>query len=248
MSTLWIFGDSYGAPLSNDDSVHHPWVWHIRLARQLGCSKYRNECQHGVSNEYIQYKISQNAKDIKSEDTVVIISTSITRRWFIYDKPQISNFLQLMNLSDFMDKSHENAVKLYYSELAHYDHFSLDFQRFLGWIHYMSDKNQWNALVIPGFEEEGFPVSHQYTVQGSLFDVSSKEFDSIDTRDWFYSKYCKGYDKRAGHLIKDNHEILSNKIFNTLTSSVPLDLSSEFKTNIITKDNIPAIQHQFLNP
>jgi hypothetical protein len=246
MSKLWIFGDSYGVPYNKNKEVID-WGWTYKLGKSLGVNQYCNCSEIGASNEYTVNRILKYKNEIAKDDFVVVISTSITRKWFIPDKPWVSNY-QTGKLSNHLSSVQIDAI-LNYTEYLHNQKADIMyFHQFLGWVHYMTDLHHWNVIVIPGFEEEGYPISHKYQVSGSLFDVCMNEFESSRESEWFYSThYADGFDSRLGHLIKDNHEILSTRLYNTFVSKMPLDLRKGFIEKIISKKNINQIEDQFIN-
>jgi len=246
MSKLWIFGDSYGVHLNQQPGVvGNPWFWGYQLAKKLECKKYSNISQLGVANEYIQNSIMLEKNNIRSGDYVVIISTSMSRKWFFEDIPHSANFY-VDNYKDIVGWKRNQAVIKYAQQLMHEEQLISQFHQFLGWVHYMTDLHDWNVIVIPGFEEEGYPISHKYQVTGSLFNICMNEFESRTESEWFYQKFCQGRDNRLGHLIKDNHEILSTKLYNTFTFKTQLNLHEGFIEKVISKKNINQMEDQFI--
>jgi len=241
LSKLWVFGDSYGVSLSHSID----WFWADIVKNKLKCDEHINSCVLGAANDYTQYCIMKQEVNIKSDDYVIIISTGIERKWFFFDKPHTGNFF-CSNLKELVGKDAEFAIRQYITHLINPKAIYINFYQFLGWVHYTTTKNNWNVLVIPGFEEKDYPISHKYKVKGSLFDVCNNEFCTDSDNLWFYRDYCKGRDCRSGHLIKDNHEILANKITNTFLNSETLDLTTGFKNKIISKNSIELLKDQFI--
>lgn len=241
MSKLWIFGDSYGVQLNRSID----WFWADQLAAKLECSYLINRCVLGAANDFTQYRIMREEENISSEDYVVVISTCIDRKWFFKEAPYAGNFF-CNNLEDLVGKESAKAVEQYVLHLMNPETVYINFHQFLGWIHYKTDLKDWNLIVIPGFEEKGYPISHRYNVTGSLFDVCNSEFSSNDDQLWYYRDHCRGRDQRSGHLIRDNHDILAKKIYKTFKNSCQLDLTSEFKSKMISKSNINFLKDQFV--
>jgi hypothetical protein len=244
MKKLWVFGDSYGIHAEHDPSAVNTWFWAHELAQKLKCVEYHNYSQMGIGNDYIQHLIMECASIISPDDYVIIISTSISRKWFIKDKPWLSNFY-VNNLLNYTNPSVVTAINQYLLHLHNPKVDEINFHQFLGWVHYATDKHQWNTIVIPGFDEESYPVSHKYSVKGSLFDICKNEFTSSIDGEWYYTTHCQGRDKRSGHLLKVNHEILSEKVFDVFTKNKELDLSSGFKEGLISRNSIHLLKDQF---
>lgn len=244
MSTMWVFGDSYGVHIVQDPKEIHEWFWSYDLGKKLNCTKYCNYSQLGISNNLIQSSIIDHQENIKPDDYVIVITTSISRQWFFKDKPWLSNIFQTTNLSKILDYNSINALQYYARYLYNPANDALQFHQFLGWIHYMTNKNNWNLIVIPGFEEEGYPVSNLYQVTGSLFDICFNEFENKEAEVWFYEKYSNGRDRRAGHLLRNNHKILSEKVYDTFTKKELLNLSNGFHQKIISKNCTHLFENQ----
>lgn len=243
MKKLWVFGDSYGVHIAQDPTSVTPWFWAYDLAKKLKCDQYENHCQMGVSNEYIHYMIKKYEDQIKEDDYVIVITTSVLRKWFFEDRPFISNFY-INNFNENVSREEFESVRRYVVHLNNPNLNDIYFEDFLGWLHFKSIKNNWNALIIPGFEGEGFSISYKYTVKGSLVDICSNEFFSDEDAKWFYDIYSCRRDARAGHLIKDNHKILCDKIYNTFTNNDTLDLRKDFFEKVIKKDNKDFLKDQ----
>jgi len=240
---IWIFGDSYGTHLANDKLKITPWYWAYSLGKRLGCTEYKNFSQWGVGNDFIHYVIDLHSEEISPEDYVVVVSSSVSREWLIKDEPTVSNYF-VNDLHRFVSKDQYNAIISYVKHLQFQKKTELNFKKMLGSIHYMTDKFNWNSIIIPGFEHNGFPVSHKYSVNGSLFDVCYNEFKTTKDQEWFYNHFSKHIDRRAGHLIKNNHKILEDKLYNTFTNNAVLDLTTDFEEKIISKNNLDFLENQ----
>jgi len=246
MKKLWIFGDSFGVHVAQDPKELTPWFWAYDLAKKLGCDQYENHCQMGVSNEYIHHMINDQKDNISKDDYVIVITTSIIRKWFFKDRPFLANFY-INNFNENVTREEFESVRRYVVHLNNPELNNIYFEDFLGWLHFNSIKRNWNMIIIPGFESEGFSICHRYKVIGSLIEICSNEFDTEEDSKWFYDEYSKGRDRRAGHLIKDNHKILSEKVYNTFANDSVLDLSKDFIQKVISKDNKGFLDNQVSN-
>jgi hypothetical protein len=243
MSKIWIFGDSYGTHLANNNQKITPWFWAYSLGKRLNCTEYKNFSQWGVGNDYIHHEIDLHAEEISPQDYVIVITSSSSREWLIEEQPTFSNFY-VDDLHKHVSRDQYNAIVGYANNLQFYRKSQLNFKKMLGSIHYMTDKFNWNLIAIPGSEHDGFPVSHRYTVKGSLFDVCYNEFKSKQDTEWFYNKFSNTIDRRAGHLTKNNHKILEDKLYNTFTNNKILDLTTSFEEKIISKNNTEFLENQ----
>lgn len=238
MSKLWILGDSYGAHVYTDEKFKTPWFWAQQICEKLGCDHYYNFCQPGIANEFTQQVLNNSIEKISSDDYVILISTQPQRQWFFDKYPHMANYYNL-NFLETVGREKANAVRQYAMYLESDRRIINSFNQFLGWVHYFTDKHNLNLIVVPGFEssEGGFPISHLYNVKGSLLDVSNNEFSSHDDDNWFRNQFCgDGFDWRAGHLLKDNHYILADKIYNTFINKEELNLNDGFKKKVVNKN------------
>jgi hypothetical protein len=72
-------------------------------------------------------------------------------------------------------------------------------------------------------------------VEGTLFKTSSSEFDSEETA----AKYrAETSDLRYNHFSEVNHNILADKVIKFFNTGETVDLTSDFKTGMYTKDTI----------
>lgn len=234
MSKLWIFGDSYGYLDQDKYERSKDWHWISLLANEFTNSKFITLSHHGAANEWIYYQFKQHLDLITENDYVVVISTQYDRRWFFPDNVGASNLLIQNYDTDKLSRDKKNAVKGYIEHLMNPLLGPLMFDMFCYSLHYLAGIKNLNLLIVPGFEEEGFPLSGKYTVTGSLFDVCKNEIKTKTTEAWydFISKKHHGLDPRLGHLSKENHIVLYEKIKNTFYKGKILDLTLGFYEEI----------------
>lgn len=234
MKKLWVFGDSYGYLDQDRYEQSKDWHWIPVLSKELTNHKFITLSQYGAANEWIYYQFRQHLDNIKEDDYVVVISTQFDRRWFFQDNVGASN-LSVSNIdSDRLTSEQVNAVKQYLIYLRNPLFGPLSFEMFCFSIHYLSSLKKLNLLILPGFEESGFPISGKYTVTGSLFDVCKKEIKGNSNEAWynFIHKKHQGNDPRFGHLSKENHFVLAQKLKNTFLKNDVLDLTCGFSEEI----------------
>jgi hypothetical protein len=235
MSKLWIFGDSYGALTSDQYNDSKEWHWISVLSKTITTNKVVSVCHHGASNEWIFLQFREHISHIAKDDLVIVISTNIDRRWFFYDNVGASN-LNVLNASiSKLSKEQKNAVEQYLLYLRNPVISPLLFDQFCNSLHYIAEKNKFNLLILPGFEEKGFPISGKYSVTGSLFDVCKNEIRGKTVEKWakFISTKHNGDDPRIGHLSEINHLVLANKLINTFQTGQLLDLNTGFHEEIL---------------
>lgn len=231
MKKLWIFGDSYAVSHKGDYTDH----WASSLAQKLDCRKLEIQAHNGAANEWIFFQFREHLTQISSDDYVVFISTQVNRRWFFTDDVGSSNYaIKNLNTNNLSNEK-KVALKYYMTYLDNDLMNSIIFDNMCNAVHYISEKNNLNLLILPGFEERGYPISGKYTVIGSLFDVCVNEINGKHVDYWsdFISKTHKGLDPRVGHLSWDNHNTLSEKIADTFLERKVLNLEQGFKEDFL---------------
>lgn len=233
MSKLWIFGDSYGTITPEQYANCKEWHWISVLANTVADNKFMSICHYGASNEWIFLQFREHIQYIAEGDLVIVISTNIDRRWFFYDNVGSSN-LSVANVSN-LSKEQITAIEQYILHLRNPVISPLLFDQFCHSLHYIAEKNKFNLLILPGFEERGFPISGKYSVTGSLFDVCKNEISGKTVENW--SKYIatkyNGDDPRIGHISEINHSVLAKKLIDTFNTGHPLDLNTGFHEEIL---------------
>jgi hypothetical protein len=234
MKKLWVFGDSYGYLDQDRYEKSKDWHWISLLANQLADGKFITLSHYGAANEWIYYQFKKHVNEMTENDHVVIISTQFDRRWFFPDNVGASNLLISNYDTDTLSRDQKNAVKEYLNHLRNPLLGPLMFDMFCYSLHYLAAIKNLNLLIVPGFEEEGFPLSGKYIVKGSLFDVCKNEIKTKTVDAWynFIGQKHKGLDPRFGHLSKENHVVLAEKIKNTFLKNEVLDLTLGFHEEI----------------
>ena len=231
MKKLWLFGDSYAVQWNNKNLIH----WATILTEKLNCRSIEIRAHNGAPNEWIYCQYLDHKDQISTEDYVVFVSTQMHRRWFFPDDIGSSNF-NVTNLTvNNISVEQKKALEYYMMYLNNDTMAGLFFDSICNALHYTSLKNNINLLIVPGFEEKGFPISGRYRVNGSLFDVCMNEIKGKNLNSWhdYIAKKHQGIDPRCGHISTENHYILSEKIYNTFMNNDLLDLNSGFKEEFL---------------
>lgn len=236
-ATLYVFGDSFAASPDHymsvdpqkgnanfhdslgsgywgfvDGTVHPTYIEDV--GNRLGCTQISWNSLPGASNDYIFNEIYFNYKNVSVNDYAVIVFTNMNRRWFF--EANQSN----LTATETLDFAH---VKTY---LKYLQNDRLDTIITLGYIlatHSLL-KDRCQHVILPAYP---IPITD---VKGSLNDVSKNEI--LGSQDaWL--QLIAGFDPRINHLSISNHRILSTKIYNYFKNNIPIDLTTEFQTNII---------------
>jgi hypothetical protein len=240
---LYIFGDSFSVPDAHKNEVIGPkglmtfmpleknWT-RIVSESIIGDDNHVNDAVLGCSNEYILHTLRDRESSFKSSDCVIIQLTSYYREWFFEDKPGMANFINAKFVPGVhVTKEQANALEMYkrhlYSDhrlLLHYDAI-LDAINFRTMLYAQQGIR---CLVLPGFH-------NVIGVEGTMFKTSSSEFDSEETAAIYRAETG---DLRYNHFSEVNHKILADKVIDFFNTGKTVDLTSDFKTGMYTKDNI----------
>lgn len=227
--TLWLYGDSF-TELKNKTIPHDPW--YKILAEKLGVERVMNRGESGIANTRIAELFWNDIHDHQPEDFVLSQLTESSRIWFFEDRPDLSNWQNMLLFFNVISKEQKNAVEQY---LKYLDNAKRDYaiDRSIGFS--LMAASRARSRVFSAFDE----IPGQ---KGTLLEVSVKEFpgDSYQEQFEILSKVSQkeGYgDYRINHLSKVNHQILADKLYNWFTlDNEPLDFSTNFKEKIIQKD------------
>jgi hypothetical protein len=230
MPKIWTFGDSFSTqdmpPTDENPSgtPNHP-SWLEYTSQGLGITEAIVHANYGVSNDWIFDQFKENIELMESGDYVIIQTTQKHRQWFFED-PCVSNYW-LRDLEKHVSKDELDAVHKY---IAHLQSDKVDDLRYIQFCLALERISQIAAhlriLVLPGF----FGVNG---VNGTLISICDDEFDN-DVKPMMRSyDQNSGKDPRLNHMSGPNHEILGNKIVEFFKNGTVIDLTSDFKKNIL---------------
>ena len=261
-SRVGYFGDSFVDDKFNWDticaSMNPENLWTNVLAKRLNIP-YLNHAHAGTGLDHIltrlQFELLNN--NIGSDDLIILGLTSWDRKWLVRDQPEVSHIINLQydhfwqhflgatppkerpKLKKQMEIAWEYYVHSWNNTLSYIEHSA--FHSHLIWLR---DNFNLSLIVIPTFEplivhgKEYCPDPNKghYEVTGFLNNASLNEFagDYEKRRDHYvWNVWGKnGIDRRANHLSLENHDILADKIYNTLMHNDPLDLEENFIKDI----------------
>lgn len=236
MKTGWFFGDSFlvGASLHWESETIPNWFWPTQVGNNISeLYDGRFVAMPGVSNEWIMNSMKQYESDMKPNDYLIVVSTSKDRRWFIEDKPHVSN-LHINSLGSMVTKKQHRALTYYLEEFydQHNKLSELYEEQFLIWCRWFANKNNLKLCLLPGFAHTDLHTS----VNGTLFEIDKDEFINDTLRIDLFLKLWNGRDRRIGHLHEDNHTVLAQKIVRYFKYNEPIDLYTGFRTKIFNTE------------
>lgn len=246
---LYVFGDSFthdikDIELSNDmrrkvglfppfQPLEHNWI-NLVSKKLTGSIEHVNDSMAGCANEYIFHKLMNRMAEFKEGDYVIVSLTASNRRWLVERCPHLANWSNCKFEPDIEGSvtKEENKAILQYARYLHSDIASNSIYNAFVWSTIYAARSVEHLgvkfLILPGFDSIA-------GVTGNLVNVSSAEFDNVETLNQYYLKTT---DSRWNHFSEINHIILAEKVCDYFTDFKMIDLTTGFKTNIYTKDNI----------
>ena len=240
MSKLWVFGDSYSIPTgfinsesgirAKIDSEVYTTTWVDQVVEKLDISDLNLYSSFGVANEWIFKQVMEQSNNFNPEDYVIVQLTNGNRHWWFPELPTESNLPQIVSHPDW-SKEKRKAIELHLKYLQNDNMDNLIYSSIIYSFMYIK-------LALPGLKLLFLPGWGRApeTIGNLTVDVCDKEFDSKKTQQNFYNK--TGFDSRLNHMSIENHYILADKVGDYFINQTPVDLTTGFKTNIYTKNNV----------
>lgn len=234
MPKLFVIGDSFTS-LSTEEEYRNHRLWTIQLSKKLKSDLFCWGCP-GSSQDWLMTALHNSKNEITSEDYLVLVFTHPTRFWFFDDQPDICNpFID--EFDHIVGYERAQAVINYYKYIQRDSLDLLHQEARLGCIANMSRVRGWrNPVIINAFETDY--LQNDFTnltiAKGSLTQgPSQKELEDYTT---IMNIFTEIRDPRYNHLCLDNHDVLADKLYETLVNNVELDLTQGFFEGIIKKD------------
>lgn len=258
MSKLYIVGDSFSAVSTTQQESD--LVWYKLLAEKLGVSQTINNSIIGAAQDFALYSLQDWRDVITPDDHLIVILTHPGRFWFKEADPSTTKYDNIVGYEHLHDPNVITAIKYYVGYLQRQSLDTVWLENRLAWIAYNAHLCNWKKpLIIFAFPQAISQAAQEYPnikySRGSLTDeVSNPEIKippKVFNTDQDFNDYVKvlddvnnGIDVRFNHLCLSNHAILAEKIYQTLTNDVLLDLSTGFKQEIF--NSATAIDPEFI--
>jgi len=240
MNRLFVVGDSFSADNLVQGDPYKAWYRQTADKLNLKCD---NHSLIGSSQDWCWWKLAQNITELTPQDQIVVVITHPGRFWFFDDKPQMTNY-QILNIDDELNQEQLDAVKKF---IMHVQRPPLDIQmqsHRLGWldaqIRLHKLKPAQVVCAFPIFIQEQFNFKeHVNWLNYENIHVSKGDLISIERREYTEgtdeNKLWQGYDCRYNHLIKQNHEVLSDLLVEAIKNNTSVDLTQydKFTSNLI---------------
>ena len=237
---LHVFGCSFSTSHRHKDSligqagknpkfepIEHTWT-ELVSKHLIGTTEHNNTALCGVGNDFIFDTFTNTLPKIQNGDYVIIQTTSFLREWMFEDRPEMSNFLSAKyDVGIHVSQEEANTLELYrqhlYSEHKQKIMYNAFMQAFFSWAIPFGEINV-KMLILPGFHKiDG--------VEGVLADPSHREIGNDKAVQKHMAK--TGGDNRYNHFSEVNHKILANKVIKFFDNATPVDLNTDFITDIV---------------
>lgn len=261
---LHIYGDSFGSFIQPDEHWQRLKLpdenlyWQKRLQVKLGCDELVNNSRNGSSLDFTQWLFNENLSEISKDDYIIVIHTEASRRWFIEDYPNITNFQSFIKFPGgeinwpFIDivTGHRSGDKVkmrkqieiatdYCLHVADPGMEDLYGSAISSWFKEFQ-REGYKLINIPAYNVNSVTEWNTgFNTTGLLEHVSINEFVPDENNDarMSFIKVTAGQDGRVGHLSIVNHDIFLDKVYNSFINGDNLELDTGFESSFITKDN-----------
>lgn len=236
--TLYVIGDSFSIPPKETDSTP---TWPQLVARglktQLGQTVVlENHSVMGCSQDYI-WEVLQGILEhrITSQDYLVIALTHPSRFWYFDRLPELTNS-NIIDLDSIVSKDEAKAIEYFIRYIQRPRLDLIHINNRMGYLAYQVLKRKLNRPVIMKCFGQDVDQAETWPeinwAKGVLMDdVQQWEFEDIDAdRD---AKFWYGLDGRYNHMCLSNHQILADKLVNSLIADSACDLTQGFVKGLI---------------
>ena len=263
---LHIYADSFGSFTHPDEHWQRSELpdendfWQKALQVKLGCDELVNQSVNGTSLDFIQWRFKNTLNEISKDDYIIVIHTEPSRRWFIEDFPNVTNFQSFVKFpsaeinwpwielisaggipSGDKAKFHQQVkvARDYCVFVANSELEDLYGSTIVSWFKEFQ-RQGYKLINIPAYNVDSVTEWNvNFKTTGYLESISIDEFvpDKNNDSRMSFIKTTQGQDGRVAHLSKVNHDILLDKIYNSFINNEDLELDKGFESNFITKDN-----------
>lgn len=239
MNKLWIFGDSFSSQVDQDDNNE---VWFKSLSNKLNY-ELKNISLIGCAQDWQFLMIDVNKDNISSSDQIILVLTSPSRYWFFDEYPYMTNS-HIIDFEKIVGLSRATAAKNYFQYIQRPTLDILHVQLRLGWLNNCVSFYKWKKPIIL----LGFPQQINDIAQFDNLMFSNGELtNNISDKEHIFSLWndfhkrtelLKASDPRYNHMCLMNHEVLADKLYDSIVNHNQLDLSDGFHQQILTYNSI----------
>jgi hypothetical protein len=251
--------------------MFRPVEWWNILGAKLGMECIINLSEAGTGLDWMCDRlVGELNSNINSGDIVLISLTHPDRKWAVEEAPYASNLacLQLESFRESLIKDIKDSGKLKdevkfrvqmeaaYQYWLHCKSERLDTYNSFGLIYFMKEimrRKNIKPVFISSVSNIGTAENiyiNGFNTLGTLQDVAINEFkgktfkdreiqrDSVFMRN---TKWWNGRDQRIAHITFNNHKVLADKLYKSITNNAELDLKNGFDECIVDLNKEPEL-------
>ena len=248
---MYIFGDSFLSAEKYGRDQERTW-WY-RLARQLGCDGFENRSVIGSSQEFLWSMLHSFVEQMKPEDYLLISITHPGRRWWWQEDPSLGRPEFVRDIVN-IDPKIADTAELWERYIQRPVMDIIPHSTGMAWLAYQVYKRKLRRPVVLMAFEQVTPFIEQYdelNIAKGFMTEHVANLEIINGSDaTMYNKIIQGHDPRYNHMCLTNHDIMIEKALKSYSDGTPIDLTSGFKTGIITNDTLkdPEFIQRELDP
>ncbi len=239
MSRLFVIGDSFSAsPPKGDETKNWPRLLCEKLYQQTGRDlTLINNSLVGSSQDWCMTHLQIWLNyEMTEDDYLVICLTHPSRVWFLDRLPEMSN-ANIIDLDRWVSKDEAKAIELYIRYMQRPMIDLMNVNNRLAYIAYQTQRRKLKKpLIIKCFDQDldqAMEFPELIIAEGSLMsDVQYHEFDDPEAE--AENRYWRGLDARYNHLCLRNHEVLAEKLLDSLINNTAPDLKNGFHKGMLT--------------
>jgi hypothetical protein len=252
MKKVYLVGDSFSSNNWASDTDVSCNAWPQLLSTQLD-AEVVNKSLIGSSQDYAWVHLHLCQPSITPDDYVIVCLTHPARFWFFENFPMFSTIDQIESYESIHGVGPTStAARNFIKYFQRKDLDTLWLKNRLGWLANTAYTNSWRKpLIIYSMQIDDLDESHYPDLsfsKGYLHDhISQPELPpGVD-----YETFVRPYDPRYNHMCLSNHAILAEKLYESLTANIALDLTTDdFKKDIfnIASDDLAFQQRELSMP
>lgn len=247
MSRLFVIGDSFASsPPKGDNTMTWPRLVNEKLKNHIGQeSQLINNSLIGSSQDWLwtHLQIWLNY-EMTADDHLIICLTHPSRVWFLDRLPEMTN-ANIIDLDRWVTKEEAKAIELYIRYIQRPMIDLMNVNNRLAYVAYQVQRRKLRKpLIIKCFDQDldqGMDFEELKIAKGSLMsDVQYHEFHDPESE--VSNRYWHGVDARYNHLCLRNHEVLAEKVFQSLVTDQELDLTQGFYRNFLVDSMLDDLE------
>ncbi len=238
MSRLFVIGDSFSAsPPKGDETKNWPRLIAEKLYRHTGNeTTLINSSLVGSSQDWIwtHLQIWLNY-EMTEDDYLIICLTHPSRVWFLERMPEMSN-ANVIDLDRWVTKEEAKAIELYIRYIQRPAIDLMNVNNRLAYVAYQTQRRGLKKPIIVKCFNQDLDQAVEFPelliADGILMeDIQYHEFENPKEEEDM--RFWRGIDARYNHMCLRNHEVLAERLFQSLITGEPADIKTGFHKGML---------------